>query len=267
MDDITKIIQSYYDAQPETEWERIENRPEFLLTCRFLDRYLKPGNRVLDIGGGPGRYALHFAARGCDVTLFDLSEENTRFAAARAREQGLSLQTVCGDARHADSLVDGAFDHVLLMGPLYHIQEEPGRIQAVNAALRTLKPGGTLSVSFINMFAGIIFAMKEQPDIVLDPVEQDFYRAFIEGRSFAGPAFTEAYFARQEEILPFMAQFPLHKLHFFGQESILSPCEPNIMGQPQKVIDEWLNLGERLCEREDLLSWAEHLMYIGRKTA
>lgn len=267
MDDITKSIQSFYDSQTEMEWGRIENRPEFLLTCRFLNRYLKPGSRVLDIGGGPGRYSLHLAAKGCDVTLFDLSEENTRFASARAREQNLPLQTVCGDARNADSLVKGSFDHVLLMGPLYHILDESGRIQAVNAALRVLKPGGTLSVSFINMFAGIIFAMKDRPDIVLDPVEQDFYQTFIEGRSFAGKAFTEAYFARQEEVLPFMEQFPLQKLHFFGQESILSPCEQNIMGHSQEIINEWLDLGERLCEREDLLSWSEHLMYIGRKTS
>jgi len=267
MDDITKTIRSYYDDQTETEWSRIENRPEFLLTCRFLDRYLFPGEKILDIGGGPGRYALHLAAKGCDVTLFDLSPGNIRFASARARQQGLSLHTVCGDARNVDSLVRETFDHVLLMGPLYHIQDEPGRIQAVNSALRILKPGGTLSASFINMFAGIIYAMKEQPDIVLDPAEQDFYRTFIENRSFAGPAFTEAYFARQDEILPFMKQFPLKKLHFFGQESILSPCEQNIMGHSQEVTDEWLNLGRRLCEREDLLSWSEHLMYIGRKNS
>lgn len=62
-----------------------------------------------------------------------------------------------------------------------------------------------------------------------------------------------------------MAQFPLEKLHLFGQECITSPCERNIMAQPQEVIDAWLNLCESLSEREELFSWAEHLMYIGRK--
>lgn len=266
MDDITKTVQRHYDTQVENEWGRIENRPEFLLTCRLLDRYLKPGDKVLDIGGGPGRYSLYLAKKGCSVTLFDLSEENTRFASMQAEKQGIPLETVCGDARNADSLVAETFDHVLLMGPLYHILEESGRTQAVDAALNLLRPVGTLSVSFINMFAGIIFAMKDAPDIVTDPTEQAFYRAFIENRSFAGKAFTEAYFARQEEILPFMEQFPLEKLHFFGQEGILSPCEPNIMGSSPEAVREWLNLAERLCEREELLSWAEHLMYIGRKT-
>ena len=73
MDKTTKIIREHYDANVLSEWNRIANRPEFLLTCRMLDRYIKPGDSVLDIGGGPGRYSLYLAEKGCDVTLFDLS--------------------------------------------------------------------------------------------------------------------------------------------------------------------------------------------------
>ena len=135
----------------------------------------------------------------------------------------------------------------------------------MNAALSLLKPGGIIFVSFISMFAGIIYAMKFQPDIVSDPIEQEFYNTFLENRSFSGQAFTQAYFAQQSEILPFMQQFALEKLHFFGQEGILSPCENNIMSQTRDVVDLWLDLCEKVCEREELLSWSEHLMYIGRK--
>ena len=64
MDETTKIIRDYYDASVQAEWERIANRPEFLLTCRMLDRYIMPGGKVLDIGGGPGRYSLYLAEKG-----------------------------------------------------------------------------------------------------------------------------------------------------------------------------------------------------------
>ncbi len=265
MDHITKTIRDYYDAGVETEWNRIVGRPEFLLTCRFLDRYVSSGDQVLDIGGGPGRYSLYLAQKGCAVTLFDLSGENARFACERAMEQGVPLQALVGDAREVDRVISGPFDHVLLMGPMYHLLEAADRVKAVNAAVKLLKPGGIIFISFINLFAGIIYAMKFQPDIVADPVEQAFYRAFMENRSFSGMAFTQAYFARQDEILPFMEQFPLEKLHFLGQEGITSPCEANIMGQPKEIVELWLDLAEKLCEREDLLSWSEHLMYIGRK--
>ena len=263
--DNTKIVQNHYDSNVEAEWARIANRPEFLLTCRFLDRYVRPGERVLDIGGGPGRYSLYLAQKGCEVTLLDLSPENVKFARREARRQKLALRAVAADARAADAVIPEQFDHVLLMGPLYHLQAEVDRIQAVRAALRCLKPGGLLFASFINMFAGIIYALKDNPQAVLDPFEQGFYQLFIENKSFAGKAFTEAYFAAQHEILPFMAQFPLEKLHFFTQEGILAPNEKSILAQSQEIIDAFLDLSEKICEREDLLSWGEHLMYIGKK--
>ena len=263
--DITEIIRSYYDSCEEIEWGRIDNRPEFLLTCRFINRYVKPGDRILDIGGGPGRYSLWLAAKGCDVTLLDLSPENVRFAKENAVSQGLQISTIVGNALTAAESVEGQFDHVLLMGPLYHLLEESDRVQSMYSALKLLKPQGTLFVSFINMFAGMIYAMKIAPEIIIDQNESEFYRTVLEDTSFAGQAFTQAFFINQKEVLPFMEQFPLEKLHFFGQESILSPCESNIMMQPQEIVEAWLDMSEKLAEREDLLSWSEHLMYIGRK--
>lgn len=265
MDETIKIVQDYYNANVESEWNRIADRPEFLITCRFIDRYTKPGNKVLDIGGGPGRYSLHLAKKGCEVTLFDLSDENVKFASARAEEQGINLKTVVGNAMDADKIINEQYDHILLMGPMYHLLKEADRVRAVHAALKLLKPGGLIFISFINIFAGNIYAMKYCPEIIASPEEHEFYDAFIQNRSFSGEAFTQAYFAKQDEILPFMEQFPLEMLHYIGQESITSPCEDNIMRQPKEIVDAWLDFCEKICEREDLLSWSEHLMYIGRK--
>lgn len=48
-------------------WERLEKHPfEFRLTSWMLEKHIKPGDRVLDVGGGPGRYAIHFAKMGCE---------------------------------------------------------------------------------------------------------------------------------------------------------------------------------------------------------
>ncbi len=265
--DTKQIIKEYYNSNASGEWNRIVDRPEFVITSRYLDRYINPGDKVLDIGGGPGRYSLHLAAKGASVTLFDLAEENLKFAQVQAAEQGLHIETVCGDACIADELVSGSFEHVLLMGPMYHLLDEADRIKAVNASLRLLKPGGVIFISFISMIAGVIFAMKIAPEIITSdvPAEIEYRSSLYAGKSFGGDAFTQAYFIDQHELSEFMGQFPLQKLHLFGQEGITSPCEGNIMSQPKEIVDAWMDFAEQLCEREELLSWSEHLMYVGRK--
>ena len=266
MDETTKIIREYYDSNVEVEWNRIADRPEFLLTCRMLDRYIKPGDTVCDIGGGPGRYSLHLSERGCEVTLIDLSAENVKFAAERAALQGLSIQSMVGDARDVDSLSRETYDHVLLMGPMYHLLEEEARVKAVHAALKLLKPGGILFVSFINMFSGMIFYMREDPSFSAEPEGNTYIQDVIDGKNYSGQAFTKAFFIDMKAVFPFMAQFPLEKLHLFGQEGVTSPCEGSIMAQSREVIDLWLDFSEAVWEREEFFSYSEHLMYVGRKT-
>jgi len=151
------------------------------------------------------------------------------------------------------------------MGPMYHLLEEADRVQAMNAALKLLAPGGIIFVSFINTFAGIIYYMREAPEAIVIPNETEYMERFLTRKSFAGDAFTKAFFIEQSEILLFMEQFPLKKLHLFGQEGVMSPCEKNIMSQPKEIVDAWLDLCEKLWDREDLLNWAEHPMYVGRK--
>ncbi len=61
----------------------------------MMERLIRPGEHILDIGGGPGRYSIYFAQRGCDVTLLDLSEGNAAFAREKAAQMGLPLKNIC----------------------------------------------------------------------------------------------------------------------------------------------------------------------------
>lgn len=74
---LERAVQALYDSDPEREWVRMEHhRIEFAVTSRTLREHLPPPPaRILDCGGGPGRYALMLAQQGYEVTLFDLSPE------------------------------------------------------------------------------------------------------------------------------------------------------------------------------------------------
>jgi S-adenosylmethionine-dependent methyltransferase len=266
MEDTTCTVKKYYNSEVQKEWERLElHFIEFELTKRYLNRYIKTGDRVLDIGGGPGRHSLYIAEKGCDVTLADLSDENVRFALGKAKEKGLNIKAFPCDARNIDSYAEGSFDSILLMGPMYHLLAEADRIKAVEACLKLLRPGGVIFISFISSYAGIIYSMKYEPEMILIPELETQYRLFTEDKTFVGESFTKTFFIRHADILPFMERFGLEKLHLLGQESLLAPNEPNIQAQPKEVVDKWLDLAEKVCEREDLLPFSEHFMYIGKK--
>ena len=267
MEPTIREVQAYYDGDVQAEWNRLSEHPfEFLITMEMLKRYIHPGDRVLDIGGGPGRYSIALAKLGCHVTLLDLSPNNVAFAKAEAARQGVAIRALAGDAREADRLIaERDFDHVLLMGPLYHLLEEADRERAVRAALATLKPGGLFYASFILMFGGMIYMMRECPELIDAESEQVFLQQIRVDGGYSGPAFTQAHLESQKDIEPFMARFPLREVTLLGQEGILAPNMNTLLPLDEAKRAQWVELAVRLCERRDLLSYSEHAMYVGQK--
>ena len=270
MKETVSTVRAYYDENAQLEWDRLDQHPfEFALTTYMMEKYIRPGDFVLDIGGGPGRYALHFAKKGCHVTLADLSPGNIALAREKAKELGVSIAAHAKNCLELEELSLGEFDHVFLMGPLYHLLEEADRVRAVEVALSHLKKGGNLYCSFILDFAGIIYDMKNGPGILPEdlnnPVALALIDSVVTGAGYAGPAFTDAFFINQRQIEPFMAQFGLEKLHLFGQEGILAPNERQIMAYPPEEQAMWIELAKKYLEMPELLAFSEHAMYIGRK--
>src|SRR5439155_25506008 len=77
MADSIEHIRGYYEARGESEWHRLalpfDGALEWELHRRTFERLLPAGARVLDLGGGPGRWTLWLAERGHRVVLADLS--------------------------------------------------------------------------------------------------------------------------------------------------------------------------------------------------
>lgn len=270
MEKAAETVKAYYDENAQREWERLERHPfEMPLTLYMMEKYIKPGDRVLDIGGGPGRYAIHFAQIGCEVTLIDLSDGNIALAREKAAEMGVSFRSYAANCLELDALDLGQYDHVLLMGPLYHLIGDEEQNRTVKQALDHLKMGGKLYVSFIMDFAGILYDLKYSGSVLQDVMRCPETAALVDnvrdGVDYTGPSFTASRFTHPRNILPFMEQFPLRKLHLFGQEGILAVQEPDLMNRSQEEIDCWIAVAKKLLEVPELLSYSEHAMYIGQK--
>ncbi|MGI8797174.1 MAG: class I SAM-dependent methyltransferase [Acidimicrobiia bacterium] len=86
-----------------------EQEVEFLVHALGLE----PGQRVLDVGCGPGRHALALARRGMEVVGVDLSPDFVKLAREVATAEGLPAAFAVLDVR--DLAYDGAFDAAICL--------------------------------------------------------------------------------------------------------------------------------------------------------
>lgn len=264
----TEEIRKHYDADPQKEWDRLKVKHPYekYITVRMMDRYLHPGDTILDIGGGPGQYAIHYAKAGHQVTLLDLSGENVRFAKKKARQYGVKLTALQGNALDLSRFPDESFDAVFLMGPLYHLMTEENRVKAVTEAKRVLKTGGHLFSSFILMFGGVIYSLREIPETILRPEEQPLFEVAARDESLACEAFTYACLTTVRDAAALLNAVPgLETLTVFGQEGILAPYKYELNRCPRKTRLAWYDYALRFCEKPEYLTHAEHLMIVSKR--
>ncbi|MFI5765541.1 class I SAM-dependent methyltransferase [Streptomyces sp. NPDC051563] len=113
-----------------------------------LDLGLVPaGGRALDLGCGPGRNALHLAARGFEVDAVDLSPTALAWAGERARAAGARVRFHHGDAFGAAGAgLAGPYDLIYDSGCFHHLP--PHRRVSYLALLdRLLAPGGRFALT------------------------------------------------------------------------------------------------------------------------
>lgn len=70
------------------------------------------GKRVMDLGGGPGQYALEFARRGAEVHWHDISRHYLEIARREAESSGLGVKFSLGYMEDASGEYDVVFNRV-----------------------------------------------------------------------------------------------------------------------------------------------------------
>lgn len=99
-------------------------RVEFLTTISYIESYLTPTAKILDIGAGAGAYSLYLAAKGFQVDAVELADRNV--AAFREKiTPDMKLTLTQGTALDLSQYESDSYDIVLLMGPLYRTVTKP----------------------------------------------------------------------------------------------------------------------------------------------
>jgi ubiquinone/menaquinone biosynthesis C-methylase UbiE len=263
------LVRVFYDKQAELEWQRLDrHRMEFAVSTRLLSTFLPPHGRILDCGGGPGRYALWLAGRGYDVTLFDLSEACLAKAQVEARERRLDLSYEQGAATDLSRFGDASFDAVFVMGPLYHLLELTERRRALAEAVRVTRPGGLVAASVITRMAVLRCVAKEEAGRVLE-LYAPMLNVMRQGYDPTWPPpdddHVRAYFADPAEVEPLLRGAGLAPLGIFAVEGFVSMIDEDVHTLQGADWEAWVELNLEFASNPTLFSGAEHLLAFGRK--
>jgi SAM-dependent methyltransferase len=191
------LIDAYYARGQEQGRLETVSQLEFLRTTELLGRFLPPvPGRIVDVGGGPGRYAQWLQGLGYEVLLVDPVELHVGQALAAG------VEAYRGDARQLP-FPERSADAVLLLGPLYHLQDRADRIDALAEARRVLRPQGVVVTAAISRFAstydGLLRGFLTDPAFE-DIVDHDVTTGRHDNPSLRPGWFTTSYFHLPSEL-------------------------------------------------------------------
>lgn len=169
------IVASFFDELGEGEWTRFDELrmgPANLdVHLHYLRRFVRPGDRVLDAGAGPGRFTIELARIGADVVVVDVSsgqlELNREKVAAAGLEERIQDRVVA-DITDLSLFADAQFDAAVCFGgPLSYVVDRADT--AIDELLRVTRPGGHVLVSVMSLLG----AAAHYVDVLLELVARD----------------------------------------------------------------------------------------------
>lgn len=222
-----EILEHYEGIQERARLGTRSGQLEFYRTKEIIARHL-PKKRavILDIGGGPGRYALWLAKLGHTVHLVDpvpvhIAQAKAASDSPGGKRAGQRLASAgVGDARNLE-FADESADRVLLLGPLYHLVKRRDRVRALSEAYRTLKPGGLLFAAVISRFASAFDGLLR--NFAKDPKFFRIVQRDLKDGQHRNPGnhpqyFTTAFFHHPDELRVEMKEAGFESSQLYGLE-------------------------------------------------
>lgn len=256
-----EIIKGFY-GEIEEEKRLTKSRHgqlEFATTMAYIHRFAKPGDKVIEIGAGTGRYSIALAKEGMDVTAVELVEKN--LSVLKENSEGIeNIQSFQGDATDLSRFADGSFDVTLVFGPMYHLYEKEEINKAIDEALRITKKGGILLFAFISVY-GIMYANYMQGNWAEG--EEENFTADYKFRHFKEQLFTGYDICEFEELF---SKKPAEWITTAGVDGMVEALEDNPeFNIKDEDFDAFVKWHLAFSEKRELLGCSNHLLYICKK--
>ncbi|UWD47257.1 class I SAM-dependent methyltransferase [Clostridioides difficile] len=236
---------------------------EFLTTMHYIEKYIKPGDRVLEIGAATGRYSHTLARHGYDVDAVELVEHNIEIF--RKNIQSNEKITITqGNAMDLSAFPDNEYDITLLLGPLYHLYSKEDKQQSLREAIRVTKHGGVIFAAYVISDGCLIDEGFNRGNI---NVAEYIEKGLIDPQTFAAKSKPKDLFelVRKENIDDLMSAFPVMRLHYVASDGLALCMREAVDEMDDDAFELYLKYHFATCEREDLIGVTSHAIDIFRK--
>lgn len=253
MDDFKEKLSSFYNKFNENK--RLDTRHgqvEFLTSLKYLHEYLKPGDKIVDIGAGPGRYALHFKNEGYDVTAVEYVRPNIGMLRAKDKD----IRIIEASAVDLKMFNDDEFDIGIMFGPMYHLYKKEDKLKALKEARRICRK--YLFVTYImNEYAVIEYAFKDDHyKEIKNRLTDDFHIDDPDNLFFQ---------VRIEDIDELNELADLKLLRRFASDGPTDYMRSTINKMDDETFEAYLRFHQATCERKELLGASSHIVDVLEK--
>jgi S-adenosylmethionine-dependent methyltransferase len=267
-------VRKYYASFDRRESQRLltaEGRLEFGLTTRLLQPHLPAKGRILDLGGGPGRYAVWLADQGLAVTLADLSPNLLVLAREHIAETGTARvdEIVEVDARDLSRWPDATFDGTVALGPFYHLPDAQDRQRALEEIIRVTVPGGLVAIALIPRWS-LLRRTLSIADERVRLADGAFIDALLTRGEFTNPhsgRFSSGFGADPSEVVETFATAGLRQILLASTHGFATGLEPaldELRVSDPTTYEAALELLTRTATEPSFHGTAGHLLYLGR---
>ena len=235
---------------------------EYLVTLRYLRKYLRPGARVIDIGAGAGAYTKALAAEGCFVDALDLHPVNVEIM-RDALQDTENVRVFQADARDLSGFEADAYDLALLLGPVYHLHDREDRMKAIREAARRVKSGAPVFVAFCLRDAPLVENVFQcvDPAAMLTGMGYDRETAAFDG-SFGSSVKLETLPAVLELTERVCRELPLDRGPLFAQDGPSHVLRENVNHMSEESYQAWIDYLTATAERTDLMGCSNHIVQV-----
>lgn len=260
--DTLQVLTDFYSNYDEDG--RLRSRHgmvEFLTTMRYIEKYLKPGMRVLEVGAGTGRYSHALAQKEYQVDAVELVQHNIEIFKQKT-QPGEKITVRQGNAMDLGFIKSGTYDVTLLLGPMYHLFTVEDQKKALAEAIRVTKPGGVIFAAYCGNDATMV-----QYCFGRGMIREEKYRKLVDPVTFKASSDPAELFQlyRREDIDGLLEDFPVERLHFVGTDLATNYMRDVVDNMEDELFELYLRYHFSICERADLVGASHHFLDVLQK--